>query len=218
MENSLAPIKGRVKQKILNVLKYRGSQSAPEIANCLDVSPMAIRQHLQTLQTDNWVTYQQQHQEVGRPIKCWQLTSQASQLFPNHHGELSVYLLNGIRETFGEVGLNTLIEQRVKAQIQAYQDQLRSHQDSWRDRVYQLAQLRTQEGYMAEVIEESAHTLLLVENHCSICTAAETCPALCQAEYRVFKTILGEAVTIERTEHILSGDRRCAYRITPIRD
>ena len=36
---------------------------------------------------------------------------------------------------------------------------------------------------------------------------------LCDAELELFQAILGEDVVIERTEHILLGARRCAYRI-----
>jgi predicted ArsR family transcriptional regulator len=31
----------------------------------------------------------------------------------------------------------------------------------------------------------------------------------------VFQAVLGEGVKLERVEHILRGDRRCAYRIQP---
>jgi predicted ArsR family transcriptional regulator len=67
---------------------------------------------------------------------------------------------------------------------------------------------------MAEVIEQSSNALLLVENHCPICAAAETCQKLCSTELEVFRTVLGSAVTVERMEHILQGDRRCAYRVS----
>lgn len=34
------------------------------------------------------------------------------------------------------------------------------------------------------------------------------------AEWEVFQDSLGENVHVERTEHLLSGDARCVYRIT----
>jgi hypothetical protein len=39
----------------------------------------------------------------------------------------------------------------------------------------------------------------------------------CATELDLFRSTLGPGVTVERAEHILSGDRRCAYRITPNR-
>jgi predicted ArsR family transcriptional regulator len=32
----------------------------------------------------------------------------------------------------------------------------------------------------------------------------------------VFRTVLGEDVSVERTEHLLAGATRCAYRIRPV--
>ena len=36
----------------------------------------------------------------------------------------------------------------------------------------------------------------------------------CRAELEVFQDTLGAGVIVERTDHILAGARRCAYRIT----
>jgi predicted ArsR family transcriptional regulator len=56
---------------------------------------------------------------------------------------------------------------------------------------------------------------LFVENHCPICAAARACSGLCRSELEVFRGALGDGVTVERTDHILAGARRCAYRVTP---
>ncbi|WP_262891057.1 hypothetical protein [Pedobacter gandavensis] len=37
-------------------------------------------------------------------------------------------------------------------------------------------------------------------------------------EKTAFKHVLGETITIKRMDHIVSGDRRCAYRIARIED
>jgi predicted ArsR family transcriptional regulator len=78
-----------------------------------------------------------------------------------------------------------------------------------------LAQLRTREGYMAEWWEEADGTLVLVENHCPICAAATACQNFCRAELDVFRSVLGPHASITRSEHLLSGSRRCAYTIAP---
>ena len=57
---------------------------------------------------------------------------------------------------------------------------------------------------------------LLLENHCPICAAATACQGFCRAELAVFRAVLGPDVTVDRTEHIPAGARRCAYRIDPV--
>jgi predicted ArsR family transcriptional regulator len=55
---------------------------------------------------------------------------------------------------------------------------------------------------------------VLVENHCPICVAATSCQGFCRAELDTFREVLGPDASVERTEHIVAGDRRCAYRIS----
>ena len=68
---------------------------------------------------------------------------------------------------------------------------------------------------MAEVKREGNKGFLFVENHCPICAAATACKGFCETELDLFRAVLGQEISVERVEHIVSGDRRCAYRITP---
>lgn len=210
--------KQKVKDQILQLLKRQGAQTAAALATQLQVSPMAIRQHLQQLQAGQWVTYQEERRPIGRPVKLWQLTTRSLERFPNSHADLIVDLLSGTIARFGVEGLEQLIGDRSHRQVETYRAKLAELMPlaDWRQKVEGIAQLRTQEGYMAEVIEQADGTLLLIENHCPICIAAHHCPQLCGAELDTFQAICGPAVTVERVEHILSGDRRCAYQIRPV--
>jgi predicted ArsR family transcriptional regulator len=67
---------------------------------------------------------------------------------------------------------------------------------------------------MASVDKEDANSFLLVENHCPICAAAAVCQGLCRSELTAFRAVLGDDVSIERVDHILTGARRCAYRVS----
>jgi predicted ArsR family transcriptional regulator len=75
--------------------------------------------------------------------------------------------------------------------------------------------VRTEEGYMAEVRSDKKGSYLLIENHCPICAAANACQGFCSTELDLFRSVLGQGVEVEREEHIVSGDRRCAYRVRP---
>lgn len=203
----------KIKDQILYRLKTQGPQTATELAQQLQVSPMAIRQHLQTLRSDQLVIYEEERQPVGRPVKLWQLTDNGNKLFPDRHAELVVKLIEGVRQVHGERGMEALLAERTRSQIEAYSAQL-ANAPTWQEKVAILARLRSQEGYMAEVIEQSPNALLLVENHCSIRAAAQNCSRFCASEWEVFRTLLEPEVTVERVEHILGGDRRCAYLIS----
>ncbi|MBD1849201.1 metalloregulator ArsR/SmtB family transcription factor [Leptolyngbya sp. FACHB-711] len=212
MTELLESDKLKAKNQILHLLKLHGPQTAAVLAAQLQVSAMAIRQHLQTLQADNLVTYQEERRPVGRPIKQWQLTEKAAKRFPDNHAELLVNVLQGVEQLFGQDGLDALLAKRTQQQIDNYQAQL--PEDGWQAQVKTIAQLRAQEGYMAEVVQEAEDAVLLIENHCAIHSAARTCSQICASELQVFSALLGSDVKIERVEHLIAGDRRCAYRIS----
>ena len=55
---------------------------------------------------------------------------------------------------------------------------------------------------------------MLIETHCPICAAAAACRGFCRSELEQFTELLAPA-TVERVEHLFSGSRQCAYRVTP---
>ena len=66
---------------------------------------------------------------------------------------------------------------------------------------------------MAEATANQDGSFLFVENHCPICAAATACQGFCTTELDLFRKVLGPRIEVERQEHILSGARRCAYRV-----
>lgn len=205
----------KAREKILFFLKTKGPQAASQIAKRLGVTAMAVRQHLYALQEEGAVEFTDERRKVGRPARIWSLTRATSDRFPDSHGELAVGILTAARMAFGEDGVSKLIEQRTEAQAESYGKRL-ARKKALGDKVAALAEIRTDEGYMAEWQANEDGSFTLIENNCPICAAAETCQDLCRGEIRLFGNVLG-GVEIEREEHILSGQRRCLYRITPAR-
>ncbi|MEM7797226.1 MAG: metalloregulator ArsR/SmtB family transcription factor [Cyanobacteria bacterium P01_C01_bin.118] len=200
----------RTRRAIIQLLKQSGATDAHTIAEQLGISAMAVRQHLYGLQDEELITYEEEPRPMGRPAKLWHLTAAADRFFPEGYAELTLSLIQSVTEAFGADGLERLLDIRTREQLGAYLAQM-DEQDAWQDRLETLADIRTREGYMANVVPQEDGSMLLVENHCPICAAAETCTGLCDRELEIFQTVLG--VDVERTEHILSGARRCAYRV-----
>ncbi len=207
-----APGSGR--QRVLFLLKTKGPQTAARMAKRLDVTTMAVRQHLAVLQREELVHFTDERGKVGRPARLWQLTPKAHDRFPDCHAELAVAMLQAIQSAFGEQGLERLTEEWTRQQAESYRAQMPGSDAPLEERVATLARIRREEGYMAEWGRRRDGTFALVENHCSIAKAARFCPELCGGELSLFRAVLGEDVSVERVEHILLGDRRCSYGIT----
>jgi predicted ArsR family transcriptional regulator len=121
----------------------------------------------------------------------------------------------------GEVGrpkriwrLTAKGQARQETMVATYRQVLEALSDLG-DRVRTLARLRTVEGYMAQAERQKDGSFLLIEDHCPICAAAAACQGFCRSELEVFEAAFGRDVSVTRQEHLLSGGRRCVYRIAP---
>src|SRR5215467_13628825 len=176
----------RTNRAIVHLLKQEGAMDAMQLASRLHLSAMAVRLHLYALQSQQLVSY----------------------------AELTLSLLGSIGKAFGKAGLERLLTLRTRDQVAAYRERM-TEARSLRQRLKALAAIRTDEGFMADVKPQPGGAFLLVENHCPICAAATACTGLCAKELEVFQSVLGDDIAITRTEHIVAGARRCAYRVCP---
>jgi predicted ArsR family transcriptional regulator len=204
----------RAEEGVLYQLKTRGPMAAAQIARRLRVTPMAVRQHLYRLRVAGLVDFTDERRKVGRPARVWRLTCAAAARFPDTHGDLTVEIIGAVRAAFGESGMDKLLAERTRRQKDEYRARLRSAGTSIAKRAHALAEIRREQGYMAECTRAPDGSMLLIENHCPICAAAATCQGLCREELSLFRAVLGDKARVERTDHILAGARRCAYRIT----
>lgn len=205
-------MKVKTADKILEKLKREGSITAKQLSSDLDMTSMGARQHLQSLNDSGLVEFYDVKVKVGRPTRHWKLTSQGHEQFSDKHNELSIQIIEAVGSIYGQDGIKKIAQERENLMLSRYQEAL-SDSTSLVEKIKKLVQLREQDGYMAE-IQPLDNGYLLIENHCPICSAASSCPALCQSELNVFKAILGDHISIERTEHIINKERRCVYSIT----
>jgi predicted ArsR family transcriptional regulator len=196
---------------ILFELKTRGAATAAVLARHLSISPQAVRQHLARLLDDGLVAYADAAAGKGRPKRRWRLTERAEARFPDSHAQLTVELIAAVRGALGAAALDRLIAHRERASLRQYRERL-DRCRSLRGKVAALAALRSAEGYMADWRREDGGNLL-VESHCPICAAAHACQGFCRSELALFRAALGKGCTVERVDHLLAGDPRCAYRI-----
>ncbi|HJY29952.1 MAG TPA: metalloregulator ArsR/SmtB family transcription factor [Pyrinomonadaceae bacterium] len=206
------PSERRTRRAIAKLLKTDGPIDSAQLAERLGLTAMAIRQHLYALQREGLVTHEERRVPIGRPAKFWRLTRDADHLFPEAYAELSVALIDSVKDAFGDEGLERVLTSRCARQRVDYGKRIKPG-DSLEKKLKELAKVRTEEGYMAEIRKEGKESFLLVENHCPICAAANACQGFCSTELDLFRSVLGAGVSVERAEHIIKGDQRCVYRI-----
>lgn len=202
-------------QRVLFGLKTKGAMTAQRLAHLLGISVVAVRKQLARLEMARLVRFEEEVRGPGRPERVWRLSAEGHARFPDSHSALTLDLITSIRRIFGEEGLDRLIGQREQTMESSYRGAIAGEQ-SLEARIASLARLRAREGYMAEIEKLDDGAFLLIENHCPICAAARACQGFCRSELNVFRMVLGPRTRVTRTDHILAGARRCAYRIEPI--
>lgn len=202
----------RSADRLLMILKMRGTRSTSELAEELGISVPGARQHLNNLTEEGLVESRQEPRGVGRPAQRWSLCEAAQQRFPDTHADITVALIDSIRSELGEEALEAVVGHRYRQTRDRYRRELKSVEGT-EARLRRLAELRSEEGYMAELVSDGDDWLLL-ENHCPICAAAQSCLNFCRNELGLFQAIVGKSLSVAREEYLLDGARRCVYRIS----
>jgi predicted ArsR family transcriptional regulator len=197
--------------KTLMLLKTQGPLSLAALAKEMKVTTVAVRFKLLKLASEGLVEANTIAKGRGRPQQIWSLTGLGHAGFSDNHASLTVRLITIMRETLGEEAIASVIDASAKKMVSKYLSELQPY-PTLEGKINKLAEIRNQEGYMAEYKKEG-NGFLLIENHCPICAAATACQQFCKSELSVFTTVLGGNVKVKRVDHILVGARRCAYSI-----
>lgn len=199
-------------ERILFRLKTKGPASTAVLAQELAMTSEAARLQVQKLLAEDLIAgLQETGGGAGRPRQNWELSAAGHARFPDSHAQLTIQLIGSIKTLFGEAGLDRLIGQR-EDEMRA--DYLRACASltGIEAKLEKLAAVRSAEGYMAR-LEADGEDWLLIEDHCPICAAAQSCQGFCRSELQLFREVIGTDAAVEREEHLLAGARRCVYRI-----
>jgi predicted ArsR family transcriptional regulator len=199
---------------LLDRLKSRGPQSVKILANQLGMTTMGTRQHLQGLADKGYVETAAiaEKQTRGRPAHYWSLTEQGHAHYPDGHKDIAIQLINLINQDHSKALLDTLVNQRSEQQHTRYSEALSQGPANTAEKLQKLAKLRTDEGYMAEV-RLLPDGWLFIENHCPIASAARSCSGFCKSELALFQQLLGSSAHINQVDHLMTGARRCTFKV-----
>lgn len=198
------------RRRVLELLKLHGPMTAQRLAEELGITVMGVRGQLAALERDGIIRHEIVPQKLGRPSYLYSLTELGDELFPRTYAQFAQSLLEAIQAVEGPKALERLFDHRTE--LLAAQYRARMNGRSLRERVAELARIRTEEGYMADWEELGKNRFLLTEHNCAICQIAQRCPTACSHELELFQRVLDDA-TVTRDQHILKGDRACTYLI-----
>ncbi len=204
-----APTRERVVRSILEA----GPSTAAALAERLDLTPAAVRRHLDLLVEQGAIEAREARTKVrgrGRPAKVFALTESGHAHFDQQYDDLAVQALRFLSETGGEEAVRAFADRRVAfieaefAAVLAAEPHLSPAEA--------LAVVFTGEGYAASVrslplVNQQSVGEQLCQQHCPVSHVAHEFPQLCEAETAAIGRALGSHV--QRLATIAHGDGVC---------
>ena len=200
----------RTRWDILQILKKRGKASLEELAKEIGLVPVTVRSHLSVLERDHLVTSEEVRGRVGRPHFVYSLTDNAQELFPKNYHVLAERVLRAILEMDGPEKLERVFQ--TVSDNWASERAPRMAGKTAEERVQEMAQIRTEEGALAECDRVNGEFMLRQYN-CPAIRVAGQQPLVCRAELDYLRKLLG--MDVERVSSIATGDGSCNYVIRP---
>ncbi|ADU31657.1 putative transcriptional regulator [Evansella cellulosilytica DSM 2522] len=198
---------------ILSILKRKKQLTVSAIALELDITEMAVRRHLNTLERDGIVETSLLRQAMGRPTHVYHLSHNGEEMFPRDYGTLVIELLKDLQELDGQEKIEQLFIRRMERQQQKYEKRLVSKR--FDERIYELAKLYNDQGYMVEVTKEEDGSFTFMEFNCPIAEVAKQFPIICEMEHKLFRKLLNTD-NIQCHKCLATGhDSYCQYTIIP---
>jgi DeoR family suf operon transcriptional repressor len=203
------PTSESTKERIFQALRSRGQMTVSELAEAIEITPIAIRHHLTSLQTEGMVEVREERHGVGRPHQLYKLTANAVDRNPSRYYQFTNLLLDQLKENLPPEMVNKLLLEVASSMAGEWKAELDSL--PLPQRLDRLVQLLTQEGYVARVDPAGPGKYRLTELACPYSRISLSHPEVCSLDASMISRALGTPV--ERTSCIRAGSNSCTFSI-----
>lgn len=201
------------RQRVARSILEHGPSTAAALGERLDLTPAAVRRHLDQLVEEGAVEAREPRTPLrrgrGRPAKVFALTERGREGFDQAYDDLAVQALRFVAETGGEDAVREFANRRAAFIEERFAGVMSANPHLSPAEV--LAQVFTDEGYAAGVrslplVNQQAGEQLC-QQHCPVSHVAHEFPQLCEAETEAISRVLGRHV--QRLATIAHGDGVC---------
>ena len=199
------------RQQIIEYLKENEQATVDELAAFVNLTPMAVRYHLNVLQKDNLIAASTVRQLAGRgrPQQMYALTNAADELFPEDYYSLTGYLLDELQLQLGETGIEAIFNS-IANRLAQEAPPLKANQ-TVEERLSQLKIFLEGKGFVVDW-ESARNTYRLHAYSCPYRQVAKEHGYVCLLDQRIIGSMLNTNPI--RVACLTSGDSHCIYEIS----
>jgi predicted ArsR family transcriptional regulator len=213
-----APAGEDTRTRVARILLEHGPATAADLAAELDLTPAAVRRHLDSLTTEGLVEaggrapFGPAHRRGrGRPARVYALTDEGRDAFEQAYDDLAAELMRFLAREHGESAVDAFARSRLAPVERRYAEQLADVAPE--ARVEALAAALASDGFAASSRPAPAPVTgeQVCQHHCPVAHVAAEFPQLCEAETAMFSRLLGTHV--QRLATIAHGDGICTTHV-----
>jgi len=208
-------ILGNRQQELLKLLlKNKGGLTVVELAERLNITRNAVRQHVVALENEGLLAHGESRPSGGRPEQLYVLTGPGKELFPRHYSWFAQLVVDSIKQESGAEELR----QRLGAMGAGVARQLRGQHPGLEDqqqKVEKLAEIMEQLGYDTSTSAVASGTPVIEADNCIFHNLAMQDPEICEFDLALLSSFTDSE--IDHQECMAKGGNVCRFKFTPKR-
>jgi len=197
------------RRDVLEALKRHGEATPGELADVLEISSSAVRQHLAALRAAGLIVSRKDHGQAGRPAERYHATTLTEPIFATTVDTLPIELL-GHMEAEEPALIGRVFDRRRRQMVEEAENRLAGKTVD--EQVAILTGLLDDQGFLADFEAISTGHFRINLHNCAIWAVANRYPQACAAELDFLRELIPEA-RVERVSHKTNGAHTCAYDI-----
>ncbi len=210
---AVTPLESRTRSRVLHHVSTDGPVTAAELGRALDLTPAAVRRHLDALVEQGVIA---EHEPVsarrgrGRPARAYVVTATGHRALDTDYDTLAVDVLHFLTAHVGTAAVSEFARERVATLEQRYAARLARAGADPSARAAALVEALTEDGFAATarpVAAGGTSGVQLCQGHCPVQQVAAEFPAFCDAETDAFSRLLG--VHVQRLATLAGGHHVC---------
>ena len=193
------------RSRVLGAVLEHGPVSAADLGEMLELTPAAVRRHLDALEQQHYIevtTARRPGGGAGRPARRYVVAPEGHAKLGDDYLEIATDALETIRRVAGPEAVHAFVQERVDRLEAAYRPAVEAAGTDVADRLPVLVELLSRDGFAASTNEVSvgrgaARTIVsaqLCQGHCPVLGLAARYPQFCELETGLIARLLGTDV------------------------